>query len=350
MSCDTSTDSTTSERHLHEVSKKTFIAEVEQVGTHGRMNTDTAEQINAFAGALSKPDDLIEARGVLGRNGKARTLFYCNAANLVRHTGELLDANANGWNIYVGLNPKRSRATGDDNVLLARCLYADRDDMSGPDFEPAGMPPPTVKIWSGHGEHWYWRLIDTVNPAAWREWQKDLAAMLGTDPKVCNPERISRLPGFNNLKKEPAACYIMECDSCRVYDLADLPVPMREGSDTVPPVFTIRCVRSGNEGNRFKRSMAYLAKSPDAVSGEHGHDRTYAAACICNRFGLSREEALEAMRWFSAHKSVPPWSEKEVTHKVASAYAKNVGEHGEKLREDRQHGRAPFTIRKRGAA
>jgi hypothetical protein len=72
-----------------------------------------------------------------------------------------------------------------------------------------------------------------------------------------------------------------------------------------------------------ERCRAYLEKCPDSISGQGGHSKCFRAACECMRFGLSDDQAIDMLRWWSASKSGDePWSEKEIAHKVRSARAK----------------------------
>jgi len=67
----------------------------------------------------------------------------------------------------------------------------------------------------------------------------------------------------------------------------------------------------------------YVAKMPDAVSGQGGHNATFQAACVCFEFGLTDGEALEIMRRFNAMKTGDePWTVKELQHKLNDAREK----------------------------
>jgi hypothetical protein len=58
---------------------------------------------------------------------------------------------------------------------------------------------------------------------------------------------------------------------------------------------------------------------PLAVSGNHGHDATFAVAVTLRHgFALSKAAAWPIMREFNA-RCEPPWSEKELEHKLDSA-------------------------------
>jgi len=75
-----------------------------------------------------------------------------------------------------------------------------------------------------------------------------------------------------------------------------------------------------------ERVAQYLAACPPAVSGQNGSGQTFFVACqLTNGFGLSESEALSYMQLYNQRCS-PPWSEKEIEHKVQDAAASNKHE------------------------
>lgn len=86
------------------------------------------------------------------------------------------------------------------------------------------------------------------------------------------------------------------------------------------------------------RAMAYLDAIPPALSGSGGHNAALRAACECVRFGLTDGEMLEAMQHYNT-RCQPPWSQKELAHKIDSAKAK--AQHGARA----GHVRAKRTIK-----
>lgn len=82
--------------------------------------------------------------------------------------------------------------------------------------------------------------------------------------------------------------------------------------------------------------LAYLAKLPGAVSGSGGHSATLRAACECIRFGLTDGEAMTALAEYNRRCS-PPWSERELAHKIADARKKAGTQSG--TRGERRPGR-----------
>ncbi len=73
------------------------------------------------------------------------------------------------------------------------------------------------------------------------------------------------------------------------------------------------------------RARKYISTMPKAISGQGGHNATFRVACVLVLgFGLSEGEALGLLREWNIG-CEPPWSERELEHKVQSA-AKQEGE------------------------
>lgn len=75
-------------------------------------------------------------------------------------------------------------------------------------------------------------------------------------------------------------------------------------------------------GDRVKRASAYLARMPAGVSGENGHGATWKAACaLLHGFELPAGVVLELLVAEFNTRCTPPWSTRELEHKVATAAA-----------------------------
>jgi hypothetical protein len=75
------------------------------------------------------------------------------------------------------------------------------------------------------------------------------------------------------------------------------------------------------------RARKYVARMPPAISGQSGHNATFRVACVLVLgFELGETDALDVLREYNQTCS-PPWSEKELLHKVAQA-AKQPGPRG----------------------
>lgn len=67
------------------------------------------------------------------------------------------------------------------------------------------------------------------------------------------------------------------------------------------------------------RARAYIAKMPSAISGQRGHDATYAVAlAVYNGFALDERDAWQLLCEYN-QTCRPPWSQPELRHKLADA-------------------------------
>lgn len=84
-----------------------------------------------------------------------------------------------------------------------------------------------------------------------------------------------------------------------------------------PVMQASRYARSDSE---IRDAVAYIAKIK-AISGSGGHNDTYRAACTLKSAGLSEAEALLALQDWNQTNADPPWSNRELLHKIQSAYS-----------------------------
>lgn len=61
-----------------------------------------------------------------------------------------------------------------------------------------------------------------------------------------------------------------------------------------------------------------------AISGQGGHNATFRAVCKLRDAGMSEAEALAAILEWNQRNAEPPWTVKELLHKVRDAFAKEV--------------------------
>jgi len=74
------------------------------------------------------------------------------------------------------------------------------------------------------------------------------------------------------------------------------------------------------QDNTTGRAAQYVAKCDPAVSGCHGHNKTFTVAmAIVHRFGLTDDQAMSVLLSEFNHRCLPPWSERELLHKIRSA-------------------------------
>jgi P4 family phage/plasmid primase-like protien len=128
---------------------------------------------------------------------------------------------------------------------------------------------------------------------------------------------------YNPLEGEPAAVPAAMLTAC-VNALADAVVERRHGrSQTLPETRTPPRVQPLPADLVERRAAAYLDAMPPAISGRGGHGRTYAAAtALVHGFGLAPETALQLLLDRYNPRCGPPWTEKELRHKVEDAASK----------------------------
>lgn len=69
----------------------------------------------------------------------------------------------------------------------------------------------------------------------------------------------------------------------------------------------------------LQRALSYADSYPPAIAGDNGHATTFRLACVLvNGFALSEDEALQVLEHWN-DSCDPPWSTRELEHKVKSA-------------------------------
>ena len=164
----------------------------------------TKRNVQAYINVVFEPDDIVEIRYV----PSGLSEFY-TPTEIMDYIKEIHQKNQSGQNVYVGVNPRKAvGGKADVDVGMARCLFADLDHGATVESVTALLKEkdvlePTLMLESGHGVHLYWKLDEPITDMVkWRIYQKRLIATLGSDPVICNPSRIMRLPGFINQKED----------------------------------------------------------------------------------------------------------------------------------------------------
>ncbi len=194
----------------------TYILPIEQ---RRALDHDAAATLLAL---LFAPDDVVEIRCIPPRDRRdLRPYSRWHPAAVLIIPGhefggaaaveDIASANARGYGVYFGINPRRSAGLrGDDAILLARCHFVDIDDPHLTAaallerIHKADLPDPEAIVNSGHGLWSYW-LLDKpcTDLAKWRRRQGQFATLLDADPACKNAERVGRLPGYYNTKTTP---------------------------------------------------------------------------------------------------------------------------------------------------
>ncbi|MEL6739642.1 MAG: bifunctional DNA primase/polymerase [Planctomycetota bacterium] len=127
---------------------------------------------------------------------------------------------------------------------------------------------------------------------------------------------------YDPLEGEPAVVPAAMLTAC-VKALADAVIERRHGPPSAPAAVRSEPRSPPNLDLVGRRAAAYLDAMPAAVSGQGGHGRTYAAAtALVHGFELDPEAALQMLLERYNPRCDPPWSEKELRHKVEDAASK----------------------------
>ncbi len=129
---------------------------------------------------------------------------------------------------------------------------------------------------------------------------------------------------YGPLEGEPAAVK-PEVLTAAVRALVDAVIERCGGvaKRPAPPPRAPTSGRSSSCDTVLKRAAAYLDAMPPAISGQSGHNATYAAAtAMVHGFDLDSDAAFGLLRDRYNSRCQPPWSEKELQHKVEDAAGK----------------------------
>ncbi len=119
------------------------------------------------------------------------------------------ELNTGGADIYLTVNPagpftsdRNIRALKDADIIATTATFVDADERGIADNLPdKALAKPDFAVITGlvpfTRAHFYWLSPTPVfDLDRWRWFQQELARRYGTDPAVCNPSRVMRLPGF----------------------------------------------------------------------------------------------------------------------------------------------------------
>ena len=150
------------------------------------------------------PQGLIEIRYGKGKSLSSNALFGNNEKQINQAAQFAAAMNADGHNVYVGVNPRKPNTVGfpdDTDVEIAFWQFADLDKSDSLASAGAKMLdcPPTMTVTTGtipsRRAHLYWELEEPVrNLEEWRNRQRGVADQLQGD-SVINPSRVMRLAG-----------------------------------------------------------------------------------------------------------------------------------------------------------
>ena len=288
-----------------------------------------ASELRRYAALVWEPADLVELRPIPEMDKRVWT----SAGRADKQVDRMMALNARSIGIYAGVLPRTNHGGGTGkHTNGGRVLWADFDNLA-PDaalerVRASGLPPPMLVVSSGHGAHVYWKLDRKLDSQAHTDMRDALKRFCMDhpglsehfDPVSMDAARVLRVPGFINHKHPdaPVLCRITYTDEAAVAATeaweAVLPRPVEKAAAPRPQTVT------ANLPDVERRAIAYLSKLPPAISGQRGHNTTYnAARVLAHDFGLPKDRALAILLDHYNPRCEPPWTERELRHKVENA-------------------------------
>ncbi|HMN41160.1 MAG TPA: DUF3987 domain-containing protein [Phycisphaerales bacterium] len=228
--------------------------------------------------------------------------------------------------------PQHFNGTGSIGVLLGEpsgwLVDVDLDCEEAVALAPAFLPPTGAK--SGRpgkpSSHWWYvcegaKTRKHQDPAT----KKMIVELRSTGAQtVVGPSMHPSGEPYDPLEGEPAVVDV-EALGAAVTALANAVIEQRHGCKerprSQPTALGTRTFLADDAV--LRRAVAYLDRIPPAISGSGGHGQTYAAAtAMVHGFGLDPETAFGLLLDRYNPRCQPPWSEKELRHKVRDAASK----------------------------
>ncbi len=232
--------------------------------------------------------------------------------------------------------PGAFAGSGNIGILLGEpsggLVDVDLDCEEAVELAEQYLPPTPVR--TGHGarprSHWWYRVpgIQTKRYSDPRTKEvvlelRSTGAQTLVGPSV-HPETGEV---YDALEGEPASVTAEELIA-GITNLYDAVMEQRYGPSgpVQPHPFPARQPdpRRGDDDVRvLRRAEAYLDKMPGAISGQGGHNATYAAAtALVHGFRLTEATALGLLEERYNPRCQPPWTRRELEHKVREAATK----------------------------
>jgi putative DNA primase/helicase len=211
-----------------------------------------------------------------------------------------------------------------------------------------GWPAPVV-VDSGNGYHLYYQIDlpeDEKTAGLLKRCLEELGEQFDTDhvevdQVTFDARRISKLPGtwackglpsierphrLSQLVVVPDTIDVVSAD--QLHDLAG-PEPAPAPAPAPAPSTSRPTAKSRGTKVRAlsleERIVRYLNACDPAISGQRGHDQIFKVACnVGPGFNLTKAEAIRYIKTHYNSRCQPEWSDREIEHKVDSAYAKET--------------------------
>jgi RecA-family ATPase len=241
----------------------------------------------------------------------------------------LVDLSRQGAGIFVTVNRTTLRGPrNQQGITDVRAYFADCDGVSQNQIRSsieAVALIPHIGVKSSNGKYHVIWCVSDAPLGNFRDTQKKVAALFGSDPSVCDLPRVIRLPGFPHQKdgSKGELVQLVHTHDGKNYLDAEFQQALARALTTLQPRATLR---------RFPTDW-----SQGYAEGQRNNEcARRAGSCLAR--GMSEDETFkECLRWDAEHND-PPLGEMEVQATVASIARTHARKQGEK-----QGGEIPST-------
>jgi hypothetical protein len=215
--------------------------------------------------------------------------------------------NANGADIYVGMNPLKQDASTrtKDDIETIRHLYIDLDHGGSTALDAIKnsdlVPQPNYVLNTSPDKFQVVWKVEGITPEQAEALQYGMVREFGGDPAATDSTRVLRLPGFANKKYDQDFYVQAHFESTQTYHHRDFRVPV--DSQEAPRHHNEETVRSHRD--------------PSATLSQSEHDWAYAKRAVAR--GDEPEEIIRRIADFRAGDKADP--EYYARHTVAKAQA-----------------------------
>ena len=217
--------------------------------------------------------------------------------------------NANGADIYVGMNPLKQDASTrtKDDIETIRHLYLDLDHGGSAALEAIKnsdlVPQPNYVLNTSPEKFQVVWKVEGITPEEAEALQHAMVREFGGDPAATDSTRVLRLPGFANKKYDQDFYVKARAESTQTYHLRDFKVPI--DSQDAP--------RHHNE------ETARSHRAPGTALSQSEHDWAYAKRALAR--GDDPEEIIRRIADFrSEDKPSPEYYARHTVEKPRRSY------------------------------
>jgi len=202
--------------------------------------------------------------------------------------------NANGADIYVGMNPLKQDASTrtKDDIETIRHLYIDLDHSGSAALEAIKnsdlVPQPNYVLNTSPEKFQVVWKVEGITPEEAEALQRGMVREFGGDPAATDSTRVLRLPGFANKKYDHNFYVEARLESTQAYHLRDFKVPI--DSQDAP--------RPHNE------EAARNHRAPGTAQSQSEHDWAYAKRALAR--GDDSEEVIRRIADYRANDKSDP--------------------------------------------